>query len=334
MIKKICAALGIILLSLSLSVGLCGCDRYSPIPPTEEESRVVAKVGDYDVLYDEFRFVTVQAKKSLALMYDIDWNDSASAEAWQPELSQAVYESLTRNYTILSLFDELYAQYDDINASVAEDVKRLIDFCGGKQGYIEYLEENFLTDRIVRQNLKVNACEFDLLTYYSEVESDIDTGYDAVFEYLLSDERDSELIRVMHICIGGKSEESFDRALALRQEIVRGADIFELAKEHSADYESMGESGDYISRGDYFDEYEEVAFHMLPGEVSEPVLIGADFYVICRLEKEQSYIMQNYEYLYQKYLYLELDKIIGELYRDLKLEKTPFGESLDLVSIK
>ncbi len=326
--------LGIVLLSLSLCVALCGCDRYDPIPLTDEESRVVATVGDYEVLYDEFRFVTVQAKKSLALIYGIDWNDSASAEAWLPELSRAVYESLGRNYAILSLFDEIYAQYDDINASVAEDVKKLIDSCGGKQGYIEYLEENFLTDRIVRQNLKVNACEFDLLTYYSEIESDIDTGYDAVFEYLLSDEKNSELIRVMHICIEGESEESFDRALALRQEIVRGGDVFALAKEYSADYESMDESGDYISRGDYFDEYEAVAFNMLPGEVSEPVLIGADFYVICRLEKEQAYIMGNYEYLYQKYLYLELDKIVGELYEDLKLEKTPFGESLDLVSIK
>ena len=28
--------------------------------------------------------------------------------------------------------------------------------------------------------------------------------------------------------------------------------------------------------------------------------------------------MENYEYLYQKYLYLEFDKIIGELYEDLK----------------
>ena len=334
MIKKICAALSVILLSLSLCLAFCGCDRYAPIPPTEEDSRIVATCGDHEIFYDEFRFVTVQAKKSLALIYDIDWDNIDDAEKYRDELSRAVYESLGRNYIILSLFDEIYAQYDDINASVDADMKKLIDSCGGKQGYIDYLEENFLTDRIVRRNLKVNACEFDLLTYYSEIESDIDTGYDAVFEYMLNDEIDSELIRVMHICIEGNSEESFDRALELRQNIVSGADVFALAKEHSADYTSMGESGDYISRGDYFDEYEEIAFAMLPGEVSVPVLIGADYYVICRLEKEQAYIMENYEYLYQKYLYLEFDKIIGELYEDQKLEKTPFGESLDLVSIK
>ena len=334
MIKKLCAALIAVVFALSACFAFFGCDRYDPIASTEEESRVVAMVGDYEVLYDEFRFVTVQAKKSLGLLYDIDWDDAADAEKYREELTSTVFESLGRNYAILSLFDEIYAQYDDINASVSEDVKNLIDSCGGKQGYIEYLAENYLTDRIVRQNLKVNACEFELLNYYSEYESDIDTSYDAIFEYIFNDEKYSDLIRVMHICIEGDSEESYDLALSLRGEIVGGADVFELAKEYSADYESMDENGDYISRGDYFDEYQRIAFAMLVGEVSAPVLIGADYYVICRLEKEHSYLMENYEYLYQKYLYLELDKIVGELYSDLEVEKTEFGESIDLVLMK
>ena len=334
MIKKLCAALFSALFVISLCFPLVGCGRYAPIPPTEVEKRVVATVGDYDVLYDEFRFVTMQAKKSLGLLYGIDWNNADDAEKYREELTNKVYESLGRNYTILSLFEETYAQYDDINASVDADVKKLIDSCGGRQGYIEYLAENFLTDRIVRQNLKVNACEFELLTYYSEIESEIDTSYGAIFEYIFNDEKYSELIRVMHICVEGNSEQSLELALSLRSRIVGGEDVFALAKEHSADYESMGKSGDYISRGDYFDEYEKVAFAMLVDEISEPLLIGTDYYVICRLEKEHSYLMENYEYLYQKYLYLELDKIVGELYDDLKVEKTEFGASIDLVLVK
>ena len=46
-----------------------------------------------------------------------------------------------------------------------------------------------------------------------------------------------------------------------------------------------------------------------------------------------AYVSENYEFLYQKYLYTEFDKIVDPYIAGLELKKTSLGESIDLVSL-
>ncbi len=323
------------LLCFFILTAFCGCaDRYAPIESTEDELKVVATVEGYDVFYDELRFLTVTSKKALTETYGVDWNDEAQSQEYSDELSSMVWDNLIYNYGVILMFDEIYGDYGEIDKGISAELTEFIDLCGSREEYISYLSENALTDRLLRFNLRVDLCELELLSYYSELTGEIDTGYDAVYgDYMLGDDADAELIRVLHICIEGDSEESRRLALDLRRRILAGEDAFALAAEYSSDFDAVGEDGEYISRGDYSAEYEHAAFSLAVGEISPALLIGSDHYLICRLEKDFAYISKNYEYLYQKYVYLEFDKIASDFTDKLELEKTSFGEGLDLVNV-
>ena len=328
----VCTAL--LLAVLTLFWGCEVADPYAAIDPTEDDMRVVATVGDYEIYYDELRFLTVNAKASLTASYGVDWSDSAEAEKYSDELSSMVWDNLLHNYVILSMYDEAYdGDYTEIEERLKTDVSGIIDSCGGRDEYIAYLAENSLADRVVRLNLRVDLCELELLDYYVLTE-DINTDEETVFgEYMVYDGLGAELIRVMHICIEGNSESSRELARELRGRIALGEDVFDIAREYSSDYSDELSGGDYLSHGDYDKKYEDVAFRLAAGEVSDVVEIESDCYVICRLEKDISYIIQNYSYFYQKYLFSEFDKIVDEFDDDLKLEKTEFGKEIDLTKV-
>lgn len=308
-------------------------DPYAEIESTEEELAVVAKIGDAEVYYEELRFLTVTTKNAMATAKGVDWSDPEDAAEYADELETMVWGNLMYNYGIFELFDKAYGFYDGIEEGLNDEIKSFIDGCGGRSEYIKYLEENALTDRLVRFNMKASLCELELLNYYSQVTGEIDTSYESLGDFLLGEESGTGLIRVVHICIEGDSQDSYELALELRGRMIMGEDPFALAEQYSSDYAELGDSGEYISAGDYHTDYEAAAFSLVVGEISDVLLIDSDHYVICRLEKEMSYISENYDTLYQKYLYTEFDKIVDPYIAGLKLEKTELGESLDLVSM-
>ncbi len=78
------------------------------------------------------------------------------------------------------------------------------------------------------------------------------------------------------------------RAEQLRQEILGGADFAALATEHSADRASSASGGDlgWFQRGDMAPEFEQAAFSLGVGQVSEPVLTAFGYHLIKVTEKD------------------------------------------------
>lgn len=77
-----------------------------------------------------------------------------------------------------------------------------------------------------------------------------------------------EEVRARHILV-----ESKDKARELFEKIAHGSDFAQLAKEHSKDPGSKDQGGElgFFARGQMVPQFEEAAFNLKKGEVSEPV---------------------------------------------------------------
>jgi peptidyl-prolyl cis-trans isomerase D len=99
-----------------------------------------------------------------------------------------------------------------------------------------------------------------------------------------------EQVRASHILLetGGKNEaEVKTRIDEILKQAKGGADFAELAKKFSEDKGSQPNGGDldYFSRGRMVPEFEEVAFKMTPGQISDPVKSQFGYHIIKVVDK-------------------------------------------------
>jgi peptidyl-prolyl cis-trans isomerase D len=100
-----------------------------------------------------------------------------------------------------------------------------------------------------------------------------------------------EQVRASHILFKteGKDETAVKtEAEAVLKEAKSGADFAELAKKHSEDEASAKNGGDldYFSRGRMVKEFEDVAFSLLPGQISDLVKTQFGFHIIKVVDKK------------------------------------------------
>jgi len=86
------------------------------------------------------------------------------------------------------------------------------------------------------------------------------------------------------------------KAQGLLDQINAGADFTEIAKAHSEDEASQGQGGElpYFSKGQNVKEFEEAAFSLEPGEISELVLTQYGFHII-KVEEKRGNINMTFE---------------------------------------
>lgn len=101
-----------------------------------------------------------------------------------------------------------------------------------------------------------------------------------------------EKVKIYHIYRNPKMSESSkkqykDRAQQLLDSIKAGADFAELAKEFSEDPGSASQGGDlgFVKRGVFYPEFEEAAFKLEPGEISDVVESPIGYHIIQLLER-------------------------------------------------
>lgn len=116
--KKIISAILAGVMLFALVFPLAGCaDEVTTlleITPTEEESRVVGKIGKYDIYYDELRYITLMYKEQLEGKYGKDvFKNEATAKEHEAELRELVYGSITANYAVLTLAEQNGITLDD-----------------------------------------------------------------------------------------------------------------------------------------------------------------------------------------------------------------------------
>lgn len=334
--KKLFRAAVTLLAVAVLLSALSSCGSIKPIKSKGDELKVVLTVDGREVYYEELRYVTLNARLDFEAKYGEDcFNDPETGDQYEALLEEFVLTSLKKNAVIMNFAEKLGVDCDsdDIEKTVQSTVDQMAEDAGGKDGYVSQLEENFMTDHLLRYNL-TTAEVYNLLQMKLVQENLIDGSDEAARASIESD----DFIRTLHVYVQNDEGEDIEanrrKAQEALDELRAGAKLTSTIGRYSEDFYMTTTDGYYFTIGEYDQAYEDAAMALDIGEYSEVVQTATGFFVICRLEKDSEYIEKNFETLKERYLYAAADRLLTKEAESAEVAFTEFGESLILTEIK
>ena len=356
--KAILKTVSLALVFIFALSSLCACSS------SIDEKKVVGKVGDFDVCYDELYFLASSYKLGLEAKYgEYSTLSAADAKKFDDELRELVYTNIVTNYAILSLCEteDLTIENSDLDDRVDDYMDKTIESeFGGKSEYKKNLKEYGLTDRYVRFTAAVDLLYSDLMIEMLE-DKNMEDDEDKLIEMIKE-----EFIRTLHIMISNDTGEDVEANRAKAEEALSklrdgSMTMYEVIKYYSEDLSLVDFDGIYFVQDTYLTdeyknspkygaltkEYETAAFELSVGEISDVIespVTNANsknvtgYYIIKRLELEDEYIESNLlalrEVYYKSMVYSELNKSLDEVREELKFVPNELGKSLDLATVE
>ena len=161
--KILCFSLVLILLLPSL----CACKSKWD----KEGKKKIGTCGEYDVLFEELRFVTLYYKDSFEATYGEGiWDNPETAEKYRAELEKVVWDMMLNNYAVLAACSNYRITKRDmeseaIQKAVNEEIAQAMEDAGGAEAFQEMLKSNYMTENFMRFSLAVTQMEYEL--YYT-----------------------------------------------------------------------------------------------------------------------------------------------------------------------
>ena len=346
----------------------CGAKSVTDgVYSTAEELRVVGTIGEYEVLYDEYRYVALSCKAMLENKYGKGiFDNEETAKQYEDELHDMVMARITANYAVLSLCAEYgykkplndketvkevnatidlllyeHAVQNNIEVSVSEssggELKYKYEKGGLDKAYVHLrreLSDYYLTERVLRLTLGVEyAFEvlINLLTAKEEVviykDSDIE-------DYMFSD----KFICTRHIFIENDKGDDVEANRALAYEALdkyrQGQMSIDqlIGSTYNEDVTTTYE-GNYFTYGEMEEAYEKAAFALKDGEVSDVIEGENGFYIIERRTKSNTYMLSNFEVFATQITYAIVNSMVRERQAELSITLNDYGHSLVLYNI-
>ncbi len=290
--------------ALLLSCTACGDDK-DLLNSTKEELTVVKTIDGFDVPMELYRYV--------ALNYKSDFEKGQSGDFWLGEsgqeqlslLNEMVDEHLVRMYTTLSLCDDYGIDADSkfIENTVEASMQNIYDsYDDDYKAYLEYIGEYNMNDGVYRFLVRNDILAEELVTKMidlGEIPND-DDEFRSIFE-------SDTFIRVKQILISSENGKTDEENLKTAEEVyakaMAGEDFEALIAEYGGDlFMFNNPDGYYISAGSYYKEFENAAFALEIGEISDIVKTNAGYSIIKRYEKESSYINKHFDDLKENYI--------------------------------
>jgi parvulin-like peptidyl-prolyl isomerase len=220
---------------------------------------------------------------------------------------------------------EVKSEFDRVAKTFANDAAfntALVGRGTDRAGLMRELERSLTLSRFIQENVgkKIAVTPEEVSQYYATHKEDF---------------RHEDLVRTSHILIlvpEGAAQE-LDRALKTRAEALlvrakKNEDFARLAKENSMDA-SASDGGDigYVSKGQLAVEYEEAAFALPAGAISDLVRTRVGYHIIKVTDKKRAGVSTLEEVKEQLTTFLkdqkvdsEAQKIVGELRGKAKVE--------------
>ncbi len=326
-----------LILVLTLMLVFTGCSASRPIKGSDQELAVVGQAGGFDVLYEELRYVTLNYKKQFELQYGEGvWEDEELAEEHRAELERLVLKNITANYAVLSLCAEVSISIDEKTISDAVDdyIADFVDELGGRGEYKAALKEYYMTDHFMRFTIGVDYCQNELFYVYSDDLGLIETDEETIYNYIM----DGNFVRTLHVFIsndvGDDIGENRKKAEEVLEQLHAGTDIKTLiGSSINEDFSLTTTNGYYFTHGEMIKPYEEAAFSLNIGDVSDIVETDTGFFVIERLALDEKYVIANLATLIEQYQYAIFNDYIDQRQSELSITLNEFGKSLDLTKI-
>lgn len=228
----------------------------------KKEENVVALVGGERITKDELYDFLVKAN------------------------GQGALDSLIVNKIILLESEKQNIQISE--DEIKEQIDKMVETIGGQEAYESALQYYGFSEDELRKDIEMNL----YLTKLLEPEIPIT---DEEMEDYFKENKDSfnqmEEVKASHILV-----ETEETALEVKEKLSKGESFEELAKEYSTDTSNSQQGGDlgFFGRGRMVTEFEETAFSLGIGEVSDPVKTDFGYHII-KVEDKKEAKEANYE---------------------------------------
>jgi foldase protein PrsA len=180
---------------------------------------------------------------------------------------------------------ELEAEVQNIEVTAEEidkEVEELAEYYGGKDAMTQTLAMYNINLDQVREDVTVNIKLEKLLSQRIEItDQEVQEHFQANQEAYAVEEQ----IKVSHILVD--SEETAQEITTL---LAEGRNFADLAEEYSTDTGSKNQGGNLgmVTRGEMVEEFEQAAFAMQPGQISDPVKSEYGYHIIKVEEKTEA----------------------------------------------
>ncbi|MCQ6273965.1 peptidylprolyl isomerase [Bacillus sp. V3B] len=195
------------------------------------------------------------------------------------------YGTETLSYLIDNKIVDIEADKQNIAISdkeIDEEMQVYMDSYGGEESFNSILEQSGVSKEDI---------ETDIVNYLKIVkllESDIeisDKEMETYFEENKESYNEAEQVEASHILV-----EEEETAKEVKEQLSAGEDFTDLAREYSTDTsnaENGGELG-FFGQGEMVAEFEDVAFSMNIGDISEPVQTDYGYHIIHVTDKKEA----------------------------------------------
>lgn len=251
--------------------------------------RVVAVIDDKIILQSEL----YQYSYSLAIQLGID----PQGEPEKVEkLRKETLDNLIAQKVLLvkAKEDSITVSEKEVDARLDEQIKQIVAQLGSESKVEEYfgltlrqIKRDFRDE--VRERLLVKTLQDRKFREIQITRREVNDFYRAYKDSLPGVK---ESVKISHILVHIEPSEATIRAArekteALLERLREGEDFASLAKEYSEDVGTAANGGEtgFIQRGDFVKEYEEVAFLLKPGEISDIVRSRYGFHIIQLIAK-------------------------------------------------
>lgn len=301
-----------------------------------KNDKTVMSLGGFDVPYHVYRYVVVNSRRDVESQYGEDVWRSDNADKAKAALEENVKDTLLNIYTVCSLGADYNISWsDDLVAAQADlQYQSAVGEYENEKEFKKALDEMAMTEDTFTFILSNSILNNE--TYAAMIASD--KKYTDK-EHLQSIFDSDSFIRVKQILVGeansASDEVNLKKAQDIKARLDAGENFDDLCRAFNNDlFMFENDDGYYIMRGTRNFEFEEAAFALEPGEVSDIVETDVGYSIIKRYEKEAEYIAENFEKLTEEYYESLYSIMYEERYEKLAGELKSLPSSYDVTEIE
>lgn len=344
--RKILRAAAFFMMCTMLICSFCAC-------ADAKNQKAVGTSGEYEIPYEQLRFVTMTYKMELDARYGDGndengtiWDDATTAEEHRAELEELVWSTIRENYAVLqacsakgigrNVFDG-----KEIKKTVNQKIDELIAEYPSKKLYKQALAESYATENLFRFHFALDEMKY--LLHAAMQRDGAFLSDESAFEAWLLDGNSAY---VQHFLLRHESEEEKEANRAIledaRDKFLSGewtlADCINRANEDLSNVAPY-----YLMRDVHKDVLVDAAVALDVGEASEIIEMDGALYVLVRMEEAPiqgiggitetplSFQLTN---LLSTYQWAIVGDAVEAAKNDLTVELNDYGKSIDLVTMQ